>query len=47
MASHGPYRPALGIEKTLEEIKTNRIVLYDPATADAALTLFKEKGFVF
>ena len=29
MASHRPYRPALGIEKTLEEISFHRGILYD------------------
>lgn len=30
IASHRPYRPALGIEKALEEISTNCSTLYDP-----------------
>ena len=47
MASHRPYRPALGIEKALEEISQNRDVLYDPEAVDACLRLFKEKGFGF
>ncbi|MBW1768368.1 MAG: HD domain-containing protein [Deltaproteobacteria bacterium] len=47
MASHRPYRPALGIEKALDEISKNRKVLYDPEVADACLRLFKEKGFEF
>jgi HD-GYP domain-containing protein (c-di-GMP phosphodiesterase class II) len=29
------YRPAVGIEKALTELKTNRGVLYDPAVVDA------------
>ena len=47
MASHRPYRPALGIDKALEEISKNRGVLYDPEVADACLMLFKDKGFKF
>jgi len=30
MSSHRPYRPALGIDKALEEISQNRGILYDP-----------------
>src|SRR5665648_35018 len=47
MSSHRPYRPALGIDKALEEISQNRGILYDPEVADACLKLFKEKGFKF
>ncbi len=45
IASHRPYRPALGIKKALEEISQNRDILYDPEAVDACLRLFKEKGF--
>lgn len=45
MASHRPYRPALGIDKALAEISQNRDILYDPDVVDACLRLFKEKGF--
>jgi PAS domain S-box-containing protein len=47
MASHRPYRPALGLAAALEEIEKQRGILYDPAVVDVCLTLFKEKGFVF
>jgi len=47
MASHRPYRPALGIDKALEEISQKKGLLYDPEVADACLKLFKEKGFKF
>jgi len=47
MASHRPYRPALGIDTALDEISKNRKVLYDPEVADACLRLFKEKKFKF
>ena len=47
MASHRPYRPSIGMDKALEEIRKNRGVLYDPQVADACLKLFKEKGFKF
>jgi response regulator RpfG family c-di-GMP phosphodiesterase len=39
MASHRPYRPALGIEKALDEISKNKGVFYDPEVVDALLRL--------
>jgi len=45
MASNRPYRPALGIDKALEEIEKNKGTLYDDAVADACLRLFREKRF--
>jgi HD-GYP domain-containing protein (c-di-GMP phosphodiesterase class II) len=47
MASHRPYRPALGIGAALEEIEKNKGVLYDDAVADACLRLFRGKGYQF
>ncbi|MCJ7810514.1 MAG: hypothetical protein MUP26_09665, partial [Desulfobulbaceae bacterium] len=47
MASHRPYRPALGIDVALEEISKNKGVLYDPEVADACLKVFKENGYQF
>jgi PAS domain S-box-containing protein/putative nucleotidyltransferase with HDIG domain len=47
MSSHRPYRPALGIDKALEEISQNKGILYDPEVVDVCLKLFKEKGFKF
>lgn len=44
MASHRPYRPTVGMDKAIEEIKKNRGILYDPDVVDACLRLF-EKGF--
>jgi HD-GYP domain-containing protein (c-di-GMP phosphodiesterase class II) len=45
MASHRPYRPALGIDAALKEIEENKGILYDAAVADACLKLFKEKNY--
>jgi putative nucleotidyltransferase with HDIG domain len=45
MASHRPYRPAIGIEAALEEITKNKGVLYDPEVVDVCTTVFIEKGF--
>jgi len=47
MASHRPYRPALGIDEALEEITRNQGILYDPEVAEACLRLFTEQGFQF
>jgi putative nucleotidyltransferase with HDIG domain len=47
MSSHRPYRPALGIDKALEEISMNKGKLYDPEVVDACIKLFKEDGFKF
>jgi len=47
MASHRPYRPALGIDKALEEISKNRGTIYDTDAANACLKVFREKGFKF
>jgi len=47
MSSHRPYRPALGINKALEEISINRGILYVPEVVDACIKLFKEKDFKF
>ena len=44
MASHRPYRPAMGIDKALEEIKKYSGILYDPEVVKACLRVF-EKGF--
>ena len=47
MASHRPYRPALGIDKALEEITQNRGKLYDPDAVDVCVRLLTEKDFRF
>ena len=47
MNSHRPYRPALGIDKALEEILKNKGVLYDPKVVDICIRVFKEEGFRF
>ncbi|MDA3945457.1 MAG: PAS domain S-box protein [Helicobacteraceae bacterium] len=47
ISSHRPYRPALGTEPALEEIRQGKGSLYDPAVVDACLSLFTEKDFAF
>jgi PAS domain S-box-containing protein/putative nucleotidyltransferase with HDIG domain len=45
MASHRPYRPALGLNEALAEIENNKGTLYDVDAVDACLRLFREKGY--
>ena len=45
MASHRPYRPALGIEVAIKEIEGHRGVWFDEAVVDAMLRLVREKGY--
>ena len=45
MASHRPYRPALGLNAALAEIEDNQRTIYDAGAVDACLRLFREKGF--
>jgi len=47
MASHRPYRAALGIEKAMAEIDGNRGNRYDPAVVDACLGLFQKQRYRF
>jgi putative nucleotidyltransferase with HDIG domain len=47
MASHRPYRPALGMDKALEEINKGKGKLYDPEVADTCNRLIKNKRFNF
>ena len=45
MASHRPYRPSLGLDKALDEIRLKKGIFYDSKVVDACLRLFVEKGF--
>jgi len=45
MASHRPYRPTLGQEVALDEIRKHRGILYDADVVDACIRLFLEKGY--
>lgn len=47
MASHRPYRPALGMDIALEEISKGKGTRYDSGVVDACLKVIKEKGFGF
>ncbi len=45
MASHRPYRPALGIDDAFEEITMKSGTLYDPDVVDASIDLFTKRGY--
>ncbi|MFH1093472.1 MAG: HD-GYP domain-containing protein [Candidatus Omnitrophota bacterium] len=45
MASHRPYRPALGINKALDEIVNKKGKLYNADVVDACIEIFMKKGF--
>jgi len=47
MSSHRPYRPALGIDAAVEEIKKNKGILYDPAVVNKCVMIITKKGFKF
>lgn len=47
MTSHRPYRPALGIEKALDEINKHSGVLYDKYVVDECIKLFIEYKYSF
>jgi HD-GYP domain-containing protein (c-di-GMP phosphodiesterase class II) len=47
LSSHRPYRPALGMEKALEEIRRGRGVRYDMRVVDACMKLFKDHRYSF
>lgn len=45
MASHRPYRPALGLEPALAEIRAGRGVRFDARVVDACMRLFRERDY--
>jgi putative nucleotidyltransferase with HDIG domain/PAS domain S-box-containing protein len=45
IASHRPYRPALGIKAALEELEGNKGALYNAKAAEVCRRLFMEKGY--
>jgi PAS domain S-box-containing protein/putative nucleotidyltransferase with HDIG domain len=47
MSSHRPYRPALGMDAALEEVRRGAGCDYDPEVAAACLRVVEEHGFAF
>lgn len=46
IASHRPYRPSLGLDHAIDELKRNSGVLYDPAVVDSCLRVIKQERFL-
>ena len=46
MASHRPYRPALGIDMALAELETDAFSLYDAEVVGAISRMIRNKGYV-
>lgn len=47
MHSYRPYRPALGLERALDEVSRNSGTLYDPDAVSACLRVFQRGSFQF
>ena len=47
MSSHRPYRPGLGVEVALAQIRADRGTLFDPEVVDACVAVFAEGAFRF
>ena len=47
VASHRPYRPSRGLAAALDEVESNKGILYDPEVVDACIRLFREKAYHF
>jgi putative two-component system response regulator len=47
IASHRPYRPSLGLQRAMDEVRENRGKLYDGRVVDICLALFEEARFQF
>lgn len=47
ITAHRPYRPALGIDKALDEIESKKGLIYDREVANSCIRLFREKGYYF
>jgi HD-GYP domain-containing protein (c-di-GMP phosphodiesterase class II) len=45
MSSHRPYRPSLGIDIALDEIRAGRGIRYHAESVDACLNLILEKRY--
>jgi PAS domain S-box-containing protein len=46
MASHRPYRAALGLDAAFAELQKNSGTHFEPAVVESCIRLFKEKGFI-
>ena len=47
MASHRPYRPALGVEAAIQELEDKRGILYGPEAVDACIAVLRKNPDFF
>jgi HD-GYP domain-containing protein (c-di-GMP phosphodiesterase class II) len=47
ISSHRPYRPALGINVAIDELRRFRGVYFDAQVVDACLQIIDVEGFAF
>jgi len=47
MSSNRAYRPALGLDKALQEVANEKGILYDADVVEACLCVFLDRGFKF
>lgn len=47
ISAHRPYRPSLGLEKGIEEIKRGKGIIYDEKIVDACISVLVESNFTF
>jgi len=47
MASHRPYRAALGIDKAITEVSTKKGTAYDQDVVNASIHVITKRGFLF
>jgi PAS domain S-box-containing protein len=47
MASFRPYRPQMDLNAAIEELRSQKAILYDARIVDACIALITEKGFDF
>jgi len=47
MASHRPYRPALGVDRALDQLRQGKGSRYDPDVVDTCIALFRDGAFEF
>lgn len=45
MSAHRPYRPGLGIDSALGELRRGSGIIYDKVAVDACIKLIKVKGY--
>jgi HD-GYP domain-containing protein (c-di-GMP phosphodiesterase class II) len=47
MASHRPYRPALGVEAAIQELEDKKGILYSPEAVKACIAVLRKNPDFF